>query len=51
MKGAFFGAMVVGILRSVAISTYPEIELLLIYLIVIGVLVFRPEGLFGGSRA
>jgi branched-chain amino acid transport system permease protein len=51
MKGAFFGAMVVGILRSIAISTYPELELLLIYLIVIGVLVFRPEGLFGGSRA
>ena len=50
MKGAFFGAMVVGILRSIAISTYPEIELLLIYLIVIGVLVFKPEGLFGGSR-
>jgi branched-chain amino acid transport system permease protein len=51
MKGAFFGAMVVGILRSIAISTYPEVELLLIYLIVIGVLVFKPEGLFGGSRA
>ena len=51
MKGAFFGALVVGILRSVAISTYPELELLLIYLIVIGVLVFKPEGLFGGSRA
>lgn len=51
MKGAFFGAMVVGILRSIAIATYPELELLVIYLIVIGVLVFRPEGLFGGSRA
>jgi branched-chain amino acid transport system permease protein len=51
MKGAFFGAMVVGILRSFAIATYPELELLLIYLIVIGILVFKPEGLFGGSRA
>jgi len=51
MKGAFFGAMVVGILRSIAIATYPELELLVIYLIVIGVLVFRPEGLFGGSQA
>jgi len=50
MKGAFFGALIVGILRSIAISTYPELELLLIYLIVIGVLVFKPEGLFGGSR-
>ena len=51
MKGAFFGAMVVGILRSFAIATFPEVELLLIYLIVIGVLVFKPEGIFGGSRA
>ena len=51
MKAAFFGALVVGILRSIAIATYPELELLLIYLIVIVVLVFKPEGLFGGSRA
>jgi branched-chain amino acid transport system permease protein len=51
MKGAFFGALVVGILRSLAIATYPELELLMIYLIVIGVLVFKPEGIFGGSRA
>ncbi len=51
MKAAFFGALVVGILRSLAIATYPELELLLIYLIVIVVLVFKPEGLFGGSRA
>jgi len=50
MKGAFFGAMIVGVLRAIAISTYPELELLLIYLIVIGVLVLKPEGLFGGSR-
>lgn len=51
MKAAFFGALVVGILRSIAIATYPELELVLIYLIVIVVLVFKPEGLFGGSRA
>jgi len=51
IKGALFGALIVGILRSIAISTYPELELLLIYLIVIGVLIFKPEGLFGGSRA
>ena len=50
MKGAFFGAMIVGILRSIAISVYPELELLLIYLVVIGVLIFKPEGLFGGSK-
>jgi branched-chain amino acid transport system permease protein len=49
MKGAFFGALVVGILRCVAISIYPELELFIIYLIVIGVLVFKPQGLFGAK--
>ncbi len=47
MRGAFVGALVVGLLRSVAISVYPELEMLLIYLIVIAVLVLRPRGLFG----
>jgi len=51
MRGAFVGALVVGVLRSVAISVYPELEMLLIYLIVIGVLVMRPRGLFGGAAA
>ncbi|HZE36869.1 MAG TPA: branched-chain amino acid ABC transporter permease, partial [Candidatus Eisenbacteria bacterium] len=51
MRGAFVGALVVGILRSVAISVYPELEMLLIYLIVIGVLLWRPRGLFGTAAA
>jgi len=51
MRGAFVGALVVGILRSVAISVYPELEMLLIYLIVIAVLLWRPRGLFGAAAA
>ncbi|MCI0545766.1 MAG: branched-chain amino acid ABC transporter permease [Candidatus Rokubacteria bacterium] len=51
MRGALVGALVVGVLRSVAIDVYPELEMLLIYLIVIGVLVARPTGLFGGAEA
>ena len=51
MRGAFVGALVVGVLRSIAISVYPELEMLLIYLIVIVVLVLRPRGLFGGAAA
>ena len=51
MRGALVGALVVGVFRSVAISVYPELEMLLIYLIVIAVLVFRPHGLFGGAAA
>ena len=51
MRGAFVGALVVGVLRAVAISVLPEVEMLLIYLIVIGVLVLRPRGLFGMATA
>jgi branched-chain amino acid transport system permease protein len=51
MRGALVGALVVGVLRAVAISVYPELEMLLIYLIVIAVLLFRPRGLFGGAAA
>ena len=50
MRGAFVGALVVGILRSIAISVYPELEMLLIYLIVIAVLVARPRGALRRSR-
>ncbi len=50
MKGAFVGALVVGILKSIAISTFPELEMLTIYIIVIVVLVIKPQGLFGGGR-
>ena len=51
MRGAFVGALVVGVLRSVAISVYPELEMLLVYLIVIAVLLWRPRGLFGAVAA
>ena len=51
MRGAFVGALVVGVLRAVAIAVYPELEMLLIYLIVIAVLLSRPRGLFGGAAA
>jgi len=49
MKGAFIGALIVGVLKSIAISTYPELEMLTIYIIVIVVLVIKPQGLFGGK--
>lgn len=50
MKGAFIGALIVGVLKSIAISTYPELEMLTIYIIVIAVLVIKPQGLFGGNK-
>jgi branched-chain amino acid transport system permease protein len=51
MRGAFVGALVVGVLRAFAIAIYPELEMLLIYLIVIAVLLLRPRGLFGSAAA
>lgn len=51
MRGAFVGALTVGVLKAVAIATYPEIEMLAIYVIVIVVLVLRPAGLFGKATA
>lgn len=47
MRGALAGAVIVGLIRAVAIVFYPEVEVLAIYLIVIAVLLFRPAGLFG----
>jgi branched-chain amino acid transport system permease protein len=47
MAGAAAGALVVGLARAVAASVWPEVDLLVIYLVVILVLVARPEGLFG----
>jgi len=46
MRGAFFGSLLVGIVRSITIFVVPQLELLIIYLIVIAVLVIRPQGLF-----
>jgi branched-chain amino acid transport system permease protein len=47
MPGALAGAVVVGLIHAYAIYAYPELELLATYLIVIGVLLLRPAGLFG----
>lgn len=47
MPGALVGSLLVGLIRAVSLIVYPEFEILAIYLIVIGVLLFRPAGLFG----
>ena len=47
MRGALIGALIVGIMRALAIRYYAELEMLAIYLVVIAVLIARPAGLFG----
>src|SRR6266850_625898 len=49
MRGALFGALIVGLIRALSIVYFPELEVLSIYAIVIGVLLLRPAGLFGKS--
>ena len=47
LEGALFGALIVGIVREIAVSTFPELELAVLYLIAAIVLLVRPAGLFG----
>ena len=47
IEGAALGAVIVSFARSLAIHLAPEFELVVIYLIMILVLAFRPQGLFG----
>ncbi len=51
MRGALAGALIVGTMRALSIVFYPEMEVLAIYMVVIGVLLMRPAGLFGKSIA
>jgi len=51
IRGAFAGALVVGLIRALSIVYYPELEVLATYAIVIGVLLLRPAGLFGKQPA
>jgi len=47
MRGALIGALIVGMMRALAIRYYAELEMLAIYVVVIAVLIARPAGLFG----
>jgi len=47
MRGALFGAVIVGGMRAIALSYFPEMEIMAIYLVVVAVLFARPYGLFG----
>ncbi len=47
LEGALVGALIVGTVREIGISVFPEIELAVLYLIAAIVLLVRPAGLFG----
>ena len=47
LKGAFVGALIVGVVSSYGILLFPVFELFLIFLIMAVVLMVKPQGLFG----
>jgi branched-chain amino acid transport system permease protein len=51
IEGAAIGALVVGLARASSVHLMPQIELFSIYLVMAGVLIFRPEGIFQSIKA
>jgi branched-chain amino acid transport system permease protein len=47
LEGALAGALIVGFVRTLGITLFPEIELAVLYIIAVAVLLIRPTGLFG----
>jgi len=47
LEGALIGALLVGVVRELGITFFPEVELAVLYLMAAVVLLIRPEGLFG----
>jgi branched-chain amino acid transport system permease protein len=45
--GAALGCIIIGIARAAAVQLFPEIELFVIYALMVAVLLWRPQGLFG----
>ena len=50
IEGAAVAALMIGLARALAIYTYPEFEVLVPYLIMVVVLLVRPQGLFGVAQ-
>lgn len=49
LEGALAGAFIVAVVRTLAITFFPELELAVLYLMAAAVLVTRPAGLFSRS--
>ncbi len=49
--GAFVAALLIGLVHVLGISLFPQLTLVLVFLTMAVVLVFRPQGLFGRPQA
>ncbi|MEW6255766.1 MAG: branched-chain amino acid ABC transporter permease [Pseudomonadota bacterium] len=50
IEGAAVAALMIGLGRSLAVYLAPEFEVLVPYILMVGVLIFRPSGLFGAPQ-
>jgi branched-subunit amino acid ABC-type transport system permease component len=51
LRGAFVGSMLIGIADTMGKALFPDAALFLVYLLMVVVLLSRPQGLFGLQRA
>lgn len=51
ITGALLAAMLIGMARSLAVYTLPELEVVMPYLMMVAVLLVRPHGLFSAIQA
>lgn len=51
ISGALIAALLIGVIRSIAVYMAPEVEVAVPYIIMVLVLIFRPNGLFTVAQA
>jgi branched-subunit amino acid ABC-type transport system permease component len=50
LKGAFLGALIIGILSAFGTRFFPTFDMFLTFILMAVILIFRPQGLFGTGR-
>jgi branched-subunit amino acid ABC-type transport system permease component len=50
LKGAFLGALIIGLLSSFGTRFLPTFDMFLVFILMAGVLVWRPQGFFGEAN-
>lgn len=50
LKGAFLGALIIGVLTAFGTRFFPAFDMFLIFILMAVILLWRPQGLFGTAR-
>lgn len=50
LKGAFVGALIIGVLSAFGTRFFPTFDMFLIFILMAVILLWRPRGLFGGAK-